>query len=114
MQNRRHLLPGRSCTILLCIAALCSGTNLHSATLRPPAVPLVTCDPYFSIWSQGDKLTDVNTTHWTGKPHRLTSQVMVDGKAFRLIGKDPASVPALPQTRLEVFPTRTIYTFAGN
>ena len=85
--------------------------NLQAETLRPPAVPLVACDPYFSIWSQGDKLTDVDTTHWTGKSQRLAGQVWVDGKAFRVIGKEPASAPALSQTRVEVLPTRTIYTF---
>jgi hypothetical protein len=73
----------------------------------------VTCDPYFSIWSPGDKLTDVDTTHWTGKPQRLTSLVRVDGKCFRLMGVEPSDAPALPQSKLEVLPTRTIYTFQG-
>jgi hypothetical protein len=94
--------------LVLCVCATASAENL-----RPPSVPLIAHDPYFSIWSPSDKLTDSDTVHWTGKPNRLVSMVRIDGKAFRLMGKQPAAVPALPQTALEVTPTRTIYTFEG-
>lgn len=81
--------------------------------LIPPATPLVACDPYFSIWSQGDTLHGVETTHWTGKQHQLTSLVKIDGKAYRVMGATPAATPALEQKSLTVLPTRTIYTFEG-
>ena len=79
---------------------------------RPPAVPLVACDPYFSIWSRADHLYDTNTTHWTGKPHRLTALLRVDGKSYRLMGDAPDDLPVMRQTSVEVLPTRTVYTFS--
>lgn len=101
-------------TLLCAVSTLLSLAVGAEEALRPPAAPLVACDPYFSIWSPADKLTDANTVHWTGKPNRLTCLLRLDGKTVRLMGKEPANVPALAQTSLEVLPTRTIYRFEGN
>jgi len=79
---------------------------------QPRAVPLVTTDPYFSIWSFADHLTDDVTRHWTGKPQSLESMVRIDGAVYRLMGK-PVEEESLPQVGLAVFPTRTVYEFEG-
>jgi hypothetical protein len=94
-------------------ASQASAQPQSSTTLRPPSVPLVACDPYFSIWSPADKLTDADTTHWTGKPHRLWSTVRIDGTKYRVMGRGAAGEPALPQKSVTVLPTRTICTFEG-
>ena len=64
----------------LCAACPASAAEAPAQSrVRPPAVPLVACDPYFSVWSPFDRLNEGETRHWTGKPHRLTSLVRIDG-----------------------------------
>ncbi len=111
--GRRRVVGVVGLFVALVIQAVLGAVAQEPPPLRPPAVPLVTCDPYFSIWSPADKLTDADTAHWTSKPQRLTSLVRIDGRPFRVMGKTPADAPALPQTKLEVLPTRTIYSFEG-
>src|SRR5262249_40406044 len=84
------------------------------APFRAPAYPLVTHDPYFSIWSTTDQVAADWSQHWTGKVQALTSMVRIDGAPYRLLGAlQQTSVPALPQQSVRVTPTRTIYAFAG-
>jgi hypothetical protein len=106
------------------LAAVLTGFTLVAwaqplAPMRPPAVPLVTHDPYFSIWSAADRLTDTGTTHWTGKPNSLSALIRIDGKVYALTGatgrggRGAAAPNPLEQTGVEVLPTRTIYQFTG-
>jgi hypothetical protein len=94
--------------------ALFATIQADAQSFRPPSVPLVTFDPYLSIWSAADHLTDRPTQHWTTRPHRLVSLIRVDGAAYRLMGSEPESVAALPQTGLQVTPTRSIYDFQND
>jgi hypothetical protein len=101
----RHLL-----TFTLVIA-VCSAALPAEAQERPPVVPLVTHDPYFSIWSMADHLTDINTRHWTGVDQPLAGLIRIDNVPYRYMGADPRQVPAMQQVSLQVTPLHTIYTF---
>ncbi len=87
--------------------------RFQKSGLRPPAVPLVVHDPYFSIWSFSDRLADDWPRHWTGAIHALSSMVRIDGKTYRLMGMEPRECPALPQVGCKVHATRTVYDFEG-
>ncbi|MBM4161881.1 MAG: DUF4965 domain-containing protein [Ignavibacteria bacterium] len=78
---------------------------------RAPATPLVTCDPYFSIWSFADHPADDWPRHWTGTNNALCSIVRIDGASYRLVGRAPSNIPAMTLASRTVLPTRTIYEF---
>src|ERR1051325_4768123 len=114
---RRRLPYGTFISLAAIAAILLSAypATAHSrgqgAPFRPPAVPLVTFNPFLSIWSEADRLTDDVTRHWTHREHPLTGLIRIDGIPFRFMGTEPKEVPALPQVGLEVLPTRSIYQF---
>ena len=72
--------------LLLAASLIGSVLTGFAQPMRPPAYPLVTIDPYISIWSNTDYLYDKPTTHWTGKPHPLNGILRVDGKAYEFLG----------------------------
>jgi hypothetical protein len=97
--------------VLAYFAVFCLGVCVTWSQQRPPAMPLITHDPYFSIWSASDKLTDSDTTHWTGAPQPITGIARIDGKAFRFMGRHPDAIPAMEQTGSSITPTHTRYQF---
>ena len=82
-----------------------------------PAYPLITHDPYFSVWSFSDELNSSATRHWTGKPQSLSGLVRVDRKLYRFMGKEDSPIDPItdiPATQqwVSVNATQTKYQFA--
>jgi hypothetical protein len=105
--------PLQLAAAVLCAAAL---PTAFGADFRPPAVSLVTHDPYFSIWSETNHLTDAQTKHWTGVVQSMMSLARIDGKTYRVMGAErrvTSDLAVLQQVHLEVLPTHTIYQFEG-
>ena len=83
--------------------------------LRAPSYPLITIDPYFSVWSPADRPTDTDTTHWTDKPITLSVVANLDGNDYRLIGKcDADTIPAANMIAVDCNAFSTIYTYSIN
>lgn len=96
------------------LAIIAAVLTMNPVTFRPPAVPLIAHDPFFSVWSFTDKLTDGWSKHWTGSTQALCGLVRIDGKAYRWAGSHSSSWPALSQTECRVEATTTHYTFEGD
>jgi hypothetical protein len=95
------------------VAATLQAQSQSNLNLRAPATPLVVHDPYFSIWSNSDRLTGGPTRHWTGTRQEIAGIIRVDGKSYRYLGNSEDETPALDETQRTITPTRTIVTL-GN
>ena len=83
-----------------------------SSTLRPPAVPLVTHDPYLSCWSTSDELYAEWPKHWTGATQAMCGLIRIDGKVLRFLGAARNESPeVILQRSRAVHATQTIYRF---
>ena len=85
---------------------------------RPPAVPLITIDPYFSIWSFGDKLYETPTRHWSGVQNAMSGFLKIDRKWLKFMGmletdsrQYATESEVIPQISVTVRPTVTTYFF---
>nr|WP_245752626.1 glutaminase family protein [Chitinophaga arvensicola] len=83
---------------ILALLAIGSGAV---AQQKAPAYPLITHDPYFSIWSATDDLTASATKHWTGASQSLTGLVKVDGVTYRILGQQEQSYTGIAPTSEE-------------
>ena len=63
---------------------------------KAASIPLVTHDPFFSIWSSSDRLYESNTVHWSGPTQRIKGILNVDNKRYAFLGKD-AEAQTIPQ-----------------
>ena len=74
---------------------------------RLPSVPLITTDPYFSVWMGADTMTEKDTEHWTGAPKPIRGTCRIDGKLYRFLGAGEGESARL--ACLRVTPTRTVF-----
>ncbi len=69
--------------------------------LRAPSIPLITIDPYFSVWSRDEVINFYETEHWTNKPNNIIGTVFIDEKEYLFLGYD-RDVLKLEQKSLEI------------
>lgn len=92
------------------ILILLFGTiTAYSQVNKAPAYPLITHDPYFSIWSNTDKLNESVTHHWTGAEQSLVGILNVDGQYYNFLGQ-PVYAPETLLAPGAIFPAECRFT----
>lgn len=77
---------------------------------RAASIPLITHDPYFSVWSAADNLYDTDTSHWSGLRQKIRGYISIDGVQYCFMGY-PEYHKIIPQVSLDVTATATEYIF---
>ena len=80
---------------------------------RAASIPLITHDPFFSVWSSSDKLYEDDTRHWSQNLLRMFGSLEVEGKEYSFLGKSDDKEP-LTQVFLEVTAMTTRYLFEND
>ena len=75
--------------------------------LRPPSTPLITHDPYFSIWY--DKSPFDNVCHWTGRTNSIRGILTLDAREYMFMGKTRRPDLTLEKTDIDLFSTTLTY-----
>lgn len=78
--------------------------------LRPPAIPLITIDPYFSIWSPDETINFAPTEFWSGKQNSVLGAVYIDGERYSFLGYHKDYLK-LTQTKIDYDAFSTTVTF---
>lgn len=78
--------------------------------MRPPAIPLITSDPFFSVWSETDDLNASDTVHWTGRTVALRCTVKVGDREYGVMGRNDG-IPAARQICFDMDAFSSYYTF---
>ena len=78
--------------------------------MRPPAIPLITSDPFFSVWSESDALNASDTVHWTGRTVALRCTVKVGDREYGVMGRNDG-IPAARQICFDMDAFSSYYTF---
>jgi hypothetical protein len=88
-------------TCVFIISMVLMVTPLCAQTDKAPAYPLITHDPYFSIWSFTDTLQASPTRHWTGASHSLVGLLKVDNQLYHFMGEVESRYVAVVPTSEE-------------
>lgn len=78
-----------------------SSHSVIKNSVRPPAYPLVSIDPYTSGWAFSDNLYDKSVKHWTGKDFPLLGVIKVDNKLYRFMGTEEITVSPIVATSIQ-------------
>ena len=81
--------------------------------MRVPSIPLITVDPYFSVWSKEENLNYAETVHWTGSANPFLGYVTVDGERYLFLGYE-RNTHKIAQTSLKVGALSTDVTYAND
>lgn len=78
--------------------------------MRLPMIPLITIDPYFSVWCK-DKLCGETSEHWTNRPNTIVGTISVDGYNYCFWGK--SDNPYMEQKSVQIDALSTTFVFAS-